>query len=212
MVLFLLPVSAELLTDRALVDRRDRKLLVFSEKGEKIFETSVGVGRGGLIQKKSMEDCVTPCGKFSVDLILFHNPKFDCISKELRLKYSKDKDFSSYVSAEEGLSRLFENMNSLDFDGDGKPDRAYGAAYIGLNPCSFAHDKGAACATVVTGPKLSKFKNTVYWFSIALHGTPKEAANIGKAKSGGCIQVPEKELRRIVENGLLTIGSTVTIK
>jgi lipoprotein-anchoring transpeptidase ErfK/SrfK len=53
--------------------------------------------------------------------------------------------------------------------------------------------------------------NTPYWFSIALHGTPNESSDIGKANSGGCIHVEQNVLKKLVEEGAIEIGTRVII-
>lgn len=147
-----------------------------------------------------MSDCITPSGSFLVDIILFENPDFNEISAKLIRRYASQPQSSKYLASKDSLNRLFSNMNSLDFDGNGKPDTAYGIGYIGLDSNS-----------KLSGPKLSKFKGTDYWFSIALHGTADEKSCIGSARSGGCIHLPEKTLRKIIENHYLPIGARVKI-
>lgn len=188
------------------IDRKARTMSVYrGHAGKPILETRIGIGRGGLGQKKSMNDYITPCGEFVVDLILYQE-KFNDVDKKLLQKYSAaaantGSSQSSYLASPQGMQRLFSNMNSIDFNGDSKPDTAYGAAYIGLNS-----------RDAITGPKLSEFKGTTYWFSIALHGTADEKRNIGSANSGGCIQIPSKELKRIIEEHMIGIGTSVTIR
>ncbi|NJQ98763.1 MAG: L,D-transpeptidase [Hydrococcus sp. CSU_1_8] len=53
--------------------------------------------------------------------------------------------------------------------------------------------------------------NTPYWFSIALHGTPTEKTDIGAANSGGCIHVQQQVLKKLVEEGIVKIGTPVII-
>lgn len=175
-------------------------MLVKDATGKTLIDTKVGIGRGGIGKKREMNDYITPSGKFEVDLLIYH-PPFNAVDEKLKQKYAVDKNASSYLNSTQGLQNLLTNMNSIDFNGDGKPDTAYGAAYIGLD------SKDA-----ITGPKFSKFKTTDYWFSIAVHGTPNEARNIGGANSGGCVQVPEKVLKELIEKKVLTIGSKLTIK
>ena len=182
------------------VDRKTRSLTVKDGSGKTIIETSVGIGRGGLGKKRIMNDYITPAGKFTVDLILYQ-PPFTAIDENLKKKYAADANAASYLGSTAGLQKLLGNMNSIDFNGDGKPDTAYGAGYIGLD------SKDA-----VTGPKFSKFNSTDYWFSIALHGTAKESRNIGFANSGGCIQLPAGVLKQLIEKRIVQIGSELTIR
>jgi hypothetical protein len=191
-------------TDRELlveVDRKERRLVVLDPRGKLRLESRVGLGRGGLAGKHNMNDGITPCGKFKVDIVLCCDSRFNAVSRTVADRYKKDRQACAYLNSTEGLSRLFSNMNSLDFNADGRPDNAYGTAYIGLD--------SPLC---LTGPKLSRFSNKTYWFSIAIHGTNNEKANIGKLNSGGCIQVPAAILDRLVRDRILVTGSTVLVK
>lgn len=155
-----------------------------------------------------MADNITPKGRFEVDLILSGNSLQNKCSKALLENYKGNDAALSYLSSPDGLKRLFNNMNSLDFDGNGKPDTAYGAAYIGLNSASPANKKSSS----ITGPKLAKYSGKDYWFSIALHGTPDETKNIGQANSGGCVHIPKELLQRLIADGSIRIGTSVEIK
>lgn len=184
------------------IDRQSKTLTVMNKQ---IEHCKVGVGRGGLGEKKVMDDFITPAGKFIVDLVLYQNPEYDEVNAELLQRYKNDPR-AKFLRNRQGLQRLFENMNSLDFDHDAKPDTAYGIAYLGLEGLPENGRKP------ITGPKLSNYGGKVYWYSIALHGTPDEAAHIGKAESGGCIHVPADFLRKLIESKTLRLGSHVTIK
>lgn len=190
------------------IDRKSRRLCAYNGTGKtKLLSCSIGVGRGGLKQKKSMNDLVTPTGKFIVDIILSNDSSTVQISDSLRRKLLRDSRYASYVQSAAGLVRLFANMNSIDFDGNGKPDAAYGAGYIGLNSgADTLHDQSTAS---VTGPKASLFNGTPYWFSIALHGTPTPSKAIGKATSGGCVHVPFECLSGLLK--MVKVGTAVEI-
>lgn len=188
------------------IDRAKREMQVIQD-GRIIQSCKIGIGRGGLNKKKSMADNITPSGKFEVDLILTSDSKLNRVSTQLLHRYKGDPKASSYLNSGDGLKRLFANMSGLDFDGNGKADTAYGAAYIGLNGIS---ERGKAPA--MTGPKLSTYSGKDYWFSIALHGTPNEANNIGKANSGGCVHVPRSVLQKLISDETIRIGSIVEIK
>lgn len=195
--------SKEIASDfETTVDRRSRTLSVRDKNGKVILDTKVGIGKGGLKDKRSMSDCITPEGDFFVDIILSRKyPQLNTLDKKYLLKYRGDKQSSEWLSSQKGLGELFSSMNSIDFDGDGKADSAYGDAYIGLD------SKQAIC-----GPKLSKFKGKRYWFSIAIHGTEREADNISQANSGGCIQIPSPALDRLLQEKLIGLASRVKIK
>jgi len=169
------------------VDRGGHKFYVLDNNGKIIYQAPAGIGRGGLKKKTKMNDYVTPTGNFEVGLILHKDPKWNKLSEGNKKRYKGD------------LKTLFDNMNNIDFDKNGKPDRAYGTAYIGLDS-----------KTAVTGPKLSKYGKTPYWYSIAIHGTP-DKANIGKSNSGGCVHLSEKDLNYLIENKIIQIGTSITI-
>ena len=157
----------------------------------------IGIGRGGLKKKTNMADEVTPTGSFKVDIILSPDPANNKISQRYLEKYGAEKNLLSRVDSPQHLSELFKTMSLMDFDRDGKPDKAYGTAYIGLSSTN-----------AITGPKLRKGMGTIYWYSIALHGTPTPA-NLGKANSGGCVHVDKVTLEHLVKR--LKIGSPVVI-
>ncbi len=184
---------------RIVIDRKLRHLTVSDASGQKLYDTDIGIGRGGLGKKKTMEDCITPSGVFKVDLVLYR-PPLNAIDPSLLKRYDSDSRASEYLKTSDALQKLFSNMNSIDFNGDSKPDTAYGVAYVGLTSPS-----------AVTGPKLSSFNGITYWFSIALHGTSNEKRNIGFANSGGCLQIPESVLKPMIEKRILRIGSEVII-
>ncbi len=179
---------------------RKTHLLKVERLGKVLVQSKVGLGRGGQGQKKSMNDCITPEGEFEVDIILSENSALDKVSESLLAKYKSNKMAESYLSSQDGLAKLFVNMNSIDFNGDDKADTAYGAAYIGLNS-----DKA------ITGPKLSQYNGITYWFSIALHGTADESKNIARSNSGGCVQVPRSVLNEMLEKGIIKIGTKILI-
>ena len=196
------PAQSEL--NRVVIKLKERSLTIFSSKdGKTLLKTKIGIGRGcnanASAIKRSMEDCITPTGNFSVDIILADATK-SSNSAALQQKYKNDLRAMKYLGSKTGLARLFANMNSIDFNGDGNADTAYGAGYLGLD------SKDA-----ITGPKFSQFKGTDYWFSIALHGTPDEKRNIGQAHSGGCVQLPGAALDRALKDRLIQIGTPVNI-
>lgn len=182
------------------INRRERTLSLF-ENGRLIRSARIGIGRGGVKDKKSMDDFVTPTGEFTVDLIVSRDGRFNRVSDDLRRKYAADPQFREFFTEPNGLARLFDNMSSLDFDGDRLPDHAYGTAYIGLNS-----DRA------ITGPKMRSFKGTPYWYSIAIHGTNHPDRDLGGANSGGCVHLDAGTLEDLVTKGFVTIGTKVIIK
>lgn len=197
--------SAELLIDRAA-----RTLSVIGATGQP-DKCRVGIGKGGLGVKTSMQDQITPTGVFVVDLVLYKNdPRLDDVKPELLQRYKGDSRLK-YLQDKRGLAKLFDNMNSIDFNNDGKSDTAYGIAYIGLEGIETLDKKGSS-RKPITGIKLSRYGKTVYWLSIALHGTPNEDENIGRENSGGCVHVPAAELQKLIESKTVQVGTKVTIR
>ncbi len=182
-----------------LIHRTDKRLELLDLQGVPLWNTVIGIGRGGLKEKKDMADLITPTGEMTVDLILYRKPEYNRIARNNVERFSKNAEFRDFVIHQQGLAQLFNNMSSLDFDGNGSPDRAYGDGYIGFTS-----------STTITGPKMSTFQGTPYWFSIAIHGTP-HPENIGQANSGGCVHIDSKSLQQMIENGWVKLGTKVKI-
>jgi hypothetical protein len=182
-----------------LIHRADKRLEVLNSQGKPVYQAPVGIGQGGLKEKQDMADLVTPTGQMTVDLILYKKSTYNQIVSQNVERFSKNPEFRPLVDQPQGLVQLFKNMNRIDFDGNGGPDKAYGDGYIGLTS-----------ETVITGPKMSKFEQTPYWFSIALHGTP-DPKNIGQANSGGCVHLGSGTLQQLIENGWVRLGTVVKI-
>ena len=180
------------------IDRAGRTLYLLNESGEILQSEAIGIGRGGLTQKVSMSDFVTPLGDFTVDLIL--RLGHYAVAPEAVEHFADDPEFAALLADTHGLATLMGNMNGIDFDGDGQPDVAYGTTYIGLS----AEDGR-------TGPKMRRYRNTTpYWYSIALHHTP-DPANFGAANSGGCLHLTASLLQQLVEENIVEIGRSVVI-
>ncbi len=219
------------------IDRVARTIQAYDSSGNLMLSSRVGIGRGGLGCKRSMEDFVTPKGTFVVDIVLTDNESLSKVSGSLTAHYRKNSTYAPYLRSAKDLTRLFASMSSLDFDADGKPDSAYGGGYIGLDAADGAYAKNstpgntsgeprieknekdrranasscASChsANVVTGPKASLYQGKVYWYSIALHGTPNPQKAIGAATSGGCVHLDSATLKRLLS--LVSIGTRVDI-
>lgn len=191
--------ASEPIPTRIHVDRSARTIALLDDDGQVLHREPIGIGRGGLRDKREMSDFVTPTGTFTVDLVVHAAGTHDAVSPEAVERFASNPDFAKLLSGEPGLPGLFHNMSTIDFDGDGQPDEAYGDAYIGLD------GEG-------TGPKLRRHSKsrTPYWYSIALHGTPL-ASNLGAANSGGCVHVAPSLLDRLITEEIVTVGSTVTI-
>jgi len=169
---------------------------VVGRSGDALVSCPVGIGRGGLKTKTGMQDCVTPAGEFVVDVVLTSDPALNGIAE--KQKAAVLPPYAALVKDGSGLAKVFETMNAQDFNCDGKPDRAYGFGFIGLDG-------------KVTGPKLIAAGKSARWYSIALHGTPHEAKAIGRATSEGCIHVPDKVLKRLLRERLIGVGTRVCI-
>lgn len=186
---------------RVHVDRTSRTLSVVDQAGRIVRSEAIGIGRGGLGEKTTMADFITPTGDFTVDLVLHRSARHNAVSGEAVDRFSPEPELLRLLEGEPGLEGLYRNMGSIDFDGDGAPDNAYGEAYVGLDSPS-----------AVTGPKMRRHSKsgTAYWYSIALHGTP-DPDNLGQARSGGCVHVSHGLLESLIRDGSLAVGSRVTI-
>lgn len=182
------------------INRREKLLQVKNRVGKVVLRAPVGIGAGGLKKKQSMDDMVTPLGVFVVDIVLASEPEFCAVDSSVLKKYAQRSEYAKYLCSQNALSQLFNDMNRLDFDVDGKPDSAYGNAYIGLNG-----------SPAITGPKLSTYRGRIYWYSIALHGTSQEKDRIGQARSGGCIQIPADVLKRLLKEKMISPRMSVII-
>lgn len=182
-----------------LIHRADKRLEVLNSQGTPVYQAAIGIGQGGLKEKQDMADLVTPTGQMTVDLILYKKSAYNQIVSQNVERFAKNPEYRPLVGQLQGLGQLFNNMNRIDFDGNGSPDKAYGDGYIGLTS-----------ETVITGPKMSTFEQTPYWFSIALHGTP-DPQNIGQANSGGCVHLASDTLQQLIENGWVRLGTVVKI-
>lgn len=181
------------------VDRKSRSLSIVDRFGKTLISCPIGVGSGPLKSKSDMQDCITPVGDFVVDVVLTDDPAINQIDSKRKEQYSKNVRFAPLVKDGKGLAQVFHTMNEQDFNRDGKPDRAYGSAFLGLD------GKG-------TGPKLIAAGKSARWYSIAMHGTPNEAKAIGAATSEGCIHISKAVLKKILSDRLIVVGTPVYIK
>ena len=77
-------------------------------------------------------------------------------------------------------------MSSIDFDGDGKGGE-YGAAFVSLEDLS-GRDQPF---------RFNVYKGTFRWYSYAIHGTQNQS-RIGKAITGGCVNVGTENLDKVL--------------
>jgi len=181
-----------------LINRQKRQLTINDSSGHVLLTSPVGIGRGPLKKKTSMHDCITPTGKFRIDVILAENPDDCAIDRSLKNTLAKNPHNAIAVRSPERLSALFKAMNAVDFNKDGTADGAYGFAFIGLDGEQ-------------TGPKLVPSGSGVRWYSIALHGSPHEEKAVGNATSEGCVHLKEEVLKDILNRHLVNIGTQVVI-
>ena len=92
---------------------------------------------------------------------------------------------------------LFNNMNSIDFKGDGEVGE-YGSGYISLTP-------------VPSTPQPFRFNeyDGIYrWYSFAIHGTNDET-RIGQRVTGGCINMKNRDLDQLIKT--INLGDEVHV-
>lgn len=169
--------------------------------GTVLAKYPIGIGKGSLQKvKRSMSDNITPTGDFTVELVLSRKSHENAVASSFQKRYQSSPQYTRLVESKSGLAQLFKNMNSIDFNADGKPDNAYGTAYIGLTS-----------KRVITGPKMRMYGKTPYWYSIAIHGTPDPDRTIGRATSGGCVHLGEDGLMKLIGEKFVKVGTRVII-
>jgi lipoprotein-anchoring transpeptidase ErfK/SrfK len=157
-----------------------------SEGNEMVFEVGYGKNGVGCIGS-TFEEGVTPLGTFKVNAIMSQD-RFE-MDETLIQQSGKAK---SYLS-----ENLFNNMNSIDFKGDGETGE-YGSGYISLTP-------------VPSTPQpftFNKYDGIYRWYSFAIHGTNDET-RIGKRVTGGCINMRNKDVKRLIKN--IDLGDEVVV-
>jgi lipoprotein-anchoring transpeptidase ErfK/SrfK len=157
-----------------------------SEGNEMVFEVGYGKNGVGCIGS-TFEEGVTPLGTFKVNAIMSQD-RFE-MDETLIQQSGKAK---SYLS-----ENLFNNMNSIDFKGDGETGE-YGSGYISLTP-------------VPSTPQpfnFNKYDGIYRWYSFAIHGTNDET-RIGKRVTGGCINMRNKDIKKLIKN--IHLGDEVVV-
>ena len=157
-----------------------------NKENEMIFK--VGYGKNGIgCIGSTFEEGVTPLGTFKVNAIMSKN-RFE-MDETLIQQSGKTKN---YLSA-----NLFNNMNSIDFKGDGAKGE-YGSGYISLTP-------------VPSTPQpfsFNQYDGIYRWYSFAIHGTNDES-RIGKRITGGCINMKNEEIEKLIKR--INIGDEVVV-
>ena len=157
-----------------------------SEGNEMVFEVGYGKNGVGCIGS-TFEEGITPLGTFKVNAIMSQD-RFEM--EETLIQQSRKA--KRYLS-----ENLFNNMNSIDFKGDGETGE-YGSGYISLTP-------------VPSTPQPFNFNeyNGIYrWYSFAIHGTNDET-RIGKRVTGGCINMQNKDIKKLIKS--INLGDEVVV-
>ena len=142
----------------------------------------VGYGRRGLACAGSwFQDGWTPLGRFRVNGIL----------SDERFEMDPELIASSGRTEQELRSTLFRNMSSIDFKGDGLVGE-YGIGYISLEPVPATPQPFS----------FNTYNGRFRWYSFAIHGSNDES-RIGKALTGGCINVDRNTLGTLLERAQL---------
>ena len=158
------------------------------ELGDGPRQFKVGYGREGIAcAGTTFQEGVTPLGTFRVNAILSE----DDFAMEPELVALSGK------SEDELRKTLFRNMNSIDFKGDGETGE-YGIGYISLAPVPATEQPF----------RFNTYDGTFRWYSFAIHGTNEES-RVGRAVTGGCINVDRNTLRTLLET--VKLGDEVVI-
>ena len=149
----------------------------------------VGFGRDGILKEGS---------KFRGGRSLLGTFRINAILSAERFEMTPELIANSGKSADFLREKLFANMSSIDFDGDGAGGE-YGAAFLSLEPVSETKQPFA----------FNVYKGKFRWYSYAIHGT-QNPARIGKKITGGCINVGAEDLVKLVEAAKL--GDLVEVR
>ena len=157
-------------------------------RGEDRAIFKVGYGKNGVTCTGSrFEEGYTPLGTFRVNAIL---------SKD-RFVMDPTLIAQSGKSEAELKKILFNNMNAIDFDGDGETGE-YGIGYISLAPVG----------SVKQPFRFNTYDGKFRWYSFAIHGSNNDK-RIGQRVTGGCVNVAEPALRTLL--GSVKLGDTVVV-
>ena len=159
-----------------------------TQRDGKKMVLEVGYGKNGVgCVGSTFEEGVTPLGTFKVNAIMSKD-RFE-MDENLIQKSGKTQ---SYLA-----KNLFNNMNSIDFKGDGEVGE-YGSGYISLTP-------------VPSTPqpfRFNEYDGTYRWYSFAIHGTNDET-RIGQRVTGGCINMNNRDLNQLIKT--INLGDEVLI-
>jgi hypothetical protein len=149
----------------------------------------VGFGKHGLKAKgEAFEGGYSLLGDFVVNAILSVD-RFE-MKESLIRESGKSKKWLK--------EHLFANMSSIDFDLDGRAGE-YGIGFLGLEPLD---------QSVRQPFHFGEYKGVFRWYSYAVHGTQNES-RIGQKITGGCVNVSEAPLRKLIAGMQLGDGVRV---
>ena len=151
-----------------------------------VFEVGYGKNGVGCIGSTFVEG-VTPLGTFKVNAIMSQD-RFE-MDEALIQQSGKTK---SYLS-----ENLFNNMNSIDFKGDGETGE-YGSGYISLTPVPSTQRPFT----------FNKYDGIYRWYSFAIHGTNDET-RIGQRITGGCINMNNRDINQLIKT--VNLGDEVLV-
>ena len=157
-----------------------------SDGKEMVFEVGYGKNGVGCIGS-TFEEGITPLGTFKVNAIMSKD-RFE-MDEGLIKKSGRTKDYLA--------KNLFNNMNSIDFKGDGEIGE-YGSGYISLTP-------------VPSSPQpfnFNEYDGTYRWYSFAIHGTNDET-RIGQRITGGCINMNNRDINQLIKT--VNLGDEVLV-
>ena len=157
-------------------------------KAEGPLRFQVGHGRHGIACAGStFEEGKTPIGTFRVNAIL----------SDERFAMDPDLVKRSGKSEAELRESLFRNMSAIDFSGDGESGE-YGIGYISLAPVPYT----------VQPFRFNTYDGKFRWYSFAIHGT-NDDSRVGKAVTGGCINVDQPTLKTLLAT--VQLGDEVVV-
>ena len=165
---------------------QESKGIAQSDGKEMVFEVGYGKNGVGCIGS-TFQEGVTPLGTFKVNAIMSKG-RFE-MDEALVKESGKTKQYLA--------NNLFKNMNSIDFKGDGETGE-YGSGYISLTP-------------VPATPQpfnFNEYDGVYRWYSFAIHGTNDET-RIGQRVTGGCINMNNKDLNKLIKN--INLGDEVLV-
>ncbi|QNI87875.1 L/D-transpeptidase catalytic domain protein [Synechococcus sp. ROS8604] len=165
---------------------QESKGIAQSDGQEMLFEVGYGKNGVGCIGS-TFQEGITPLGTFKVNAIMSKD-RFE-MDEALIKKSGKTKQYLA--------KNLFNNMNSIDFKGDGETGE-YGSGYISLTP-------------VPPTPQPFNFNayDGIYrWYSFAIHGT-NDKTRIGQRVTGGCINMNNKDLNKLIKT--INLGDEVLV-